>query len=121
MTSNLEATFMYIPMETPVVLQGAVRRELKVFNIILGFLKSMPQEILVLQAFIYLSCKNFLKLVTITKSFSTLMAKRQQKKKIKNFQQSFFFFYLEYYVQSSLETLKNYRHKKNKNKNDATV
>lgn len=113
MTSNLEATFMYIPMETPVVLQGAVHRELKVFNIILGFLKSMPQEILVLQAFIYLSCKNFLKLVTITKSFSTLKAKRQQKKKIKNFQQSFFFFfYLEYYVQSSLETLKNYRHKK---------
>lgn len=93
MTSNLEATFMYIPMETPVVLQGAVRRELKVFNIILGFLKSMPQEILVLQAFIYLSCKNFLKLVTITKSFSTLKAKRQRKKKLKIFNNLFFFFF----------------------------
>lgn len=59
MTSNLEATFIYIPMETPVVLQGAVRCESKVFSIILGFLKSMPQEILILQAFIYLFCKKF--------------------------------------------------------------
>lgn len=61
MASSLEETFMYLPVETPAVLQGACHSKLKAFSILLGYLKSKSQDILILLAFSYILCKYFLK------------------------------------------------------------